>query len=183
VQTLSVWIIRLIDQFEFAIAPLSNREGPSVNAWQQIPRSSSSVVKLLQWKCTWHLRVPALTRTGFDQALGELRCRHRREGVWMLPFLPSHPVRRAHIESYHRVRKGVGAEDLHKFIMNHVSWKSLPVKRETNRAWIHCAVRWVLMLNSIFSTMKSLLLDHKTKYKDFVFGKYVHIAWAIRGSD
>jgi hypothetical protein len=59
----------------------------------------------------------------------------------MLIFLPSRPVRRAQVESYRRVRNGIKAEDLHKFIMNLVSRKSLPVEIETNRALIHCAVR------------------------------------------
>jgi hypothetical protein len=47
----------------------------------------------------------------------------------MLLFLPSRPVRRAQVESYHRVGNGngngigigIGAEGLHKFIMNRVS--------------------------------------------------------------
>jgi hypothetical protein len=98
----------------------------------------------------------------------------------MLLFLPSRPVRRAHVESYRRVRNSIRAEDLHKFIMNHVSWKSLPVEIEINRALIHCAVRWALTSNSIFYTKKPLLLDHKTRYEEFVWGKYVHIVWAIR---
>jgi hypothetical protein len=58
----------------------------------------------------------------------------------MLLFLPSRPVRGSWLESYGRVHKGIGVEDLHKFIMSRVSWKSLPVEIETNRMLIHCAV-------------------------------------------
>jgi hypothetical protein len=32
-----------------------------------------------------------------------------------------------------------------------------------------------------FCTKKSLLLDHRIRYEDFILGKYVHIVWAIRG--
>jgi hypothetical protein len=39
----------------------------------------------------------------------------------MLLFLPSRPVRRAQVDSHCRVGNGIGAEDLHKFIMNHMS--------------------------------------------------------------
>jgi hypothetical protein len=59
----------------------------------------------------------------------------------MLLFLPGRPVRRAQVESYRRVRSGIGIENLHKFIMNRVRSKSLPVEIETNRALIHCAGR------------------------------------------
>jgi hypothetical protein len=37
-----------------------------------------------------------------------------------------------------------------------------------------------LNINFHFCTKKPLLLDHKIRYEDFVFGKYVHIVWAIR---
>jgi hypothetical protein len=31
-----------------------------------------------------------------------------------------------------------------------------------------------------FYTKKSLFLDHKIRYEDFVLAKYVHIVWVIR---
>jgi hypothetical protein len=99
----------------------------------------------------------------------------------MLRFIPSRRVRRTQVENYHRVRNGIETKDLHKLIMNRVSWKPLPVDTETNRALIHCAAPWALKLISICYTKKSLLLNHKTRYEDFVLWKYVHGVWAIRG--
>jgi hypothetical protein len=36
-------------------------------------------------------------------------------------------------------------------------------------------------INFRFCTKNSLPLDQKTRYEDFLSGKYVHIVWAIRG--
>jgi hypothetical protein len=61
-------------------------------------------------------------------------------GVWMLLFVLSPPVRHAQVGRHRRVSDYTGAEDLHKFIMDRLGWKSLPVEIETNCALIHCAI-------------------------------------------
>jgi hypothetical protein len=48
---------------------------------------------------------------------------------------------------------------------------------------MHDAVRSAFPSKSIFYTKKRCLLDHKSKYNDFVSAKYVPMVWAMKGDD
>jgi hypothetical protein len=55
-------------------------------------------------------------------------------------FVLGRPVRRAQGFRHCGVRDCIGAENLHKFIVDRFGGKSFPVEIETNRALINCAV-------------------------------------------
>jgi hypothetical protein len=155
--------------------------GPSVNAWQRIPRTWSGVTKLLYVECICILRVCALTKTWFHQGLGELRCRWPSEAVWMPPRLLRPAARRAQVGCHPQVCDWIGSEYLHKFMRDDLDRKVLPVEIETNDTRIHCAVREPLMPCSIFRVKKPTLLDRQSKCENFVLVKDVSTVWAMKG--
>jgi hypothetical protein len=101
--------------------------------------------------------------------------------IWMRLLVLSISARCAKVGGHRLVCDCIWSEDMHKFTMNWLSWKSLPVEIETNYVLILFPRGWPLTPNSIFDTKKRRTLDHKSKDQDCVSAKYVLTVWAMNG--
>jgi hypothetical protein len=105
--------------------------------------------------CTWNARglceFPHWCERGLIKGLENCFVDNIGREVWMLLFVLSNLVRRVQMGHHRRASDCIGTEDLHKFIMDRLGWKSLRVEIATNCALVYCAVREALTSNSIFA--------------------------------
>jgi hypothetical protein len=110
-------------------------------------RRRQTVARGMHVECTWNARGMhvdfASSRTdenGVSFKAWRIVLSITFGGVWMPLRVLRSAARRAQVEHHRRVCDCIGAEYLHKFIMDRLSRKVLPVEIEIKGALIYCAV-------------------------------------------